>query len=375
MNVKEQEKYSLVIIGAGPAGLSMAITVLQAMDISVLIVEGKGKNRPRIGESCPPELVILMAQLGTLESFKNAGHHPSPGYSSVWGRADIGHNDSIVSPLGPNWCLDREKFDEMLEERAESLKGNISWNTRFIQMNQEENGDFQIDLKDEDSGQLRKVFAHFVVDASGVKARAVKALGVHKKVEDTLFAHIRFAEIIEGKMSKRVQLEATNKGWWYQASLPRNNVVSMMITHQNQIKELQRDESKAFDKALAKTSFIAAESKKVKLTNCTYRTWPVYSGILDKIEGENWLAIGDAAASYDPIMARGIYKGLSDGIKGANKVLSFFRQDGKYDHGSFSSHVQKNFKQYRKNRLLTYAIERRWLNDQFWKDRLAGYDQ
>jgi len=34
-------------------------------------------------------------------------------------------------------------------------------------------------------------------------------------------------------------------------------------------------------------------------------------------EGAGWLAVGDAAASYDPIVARGITKALADGAADA----------------------------------------------------------
>lgn len=364
-------EYDLVIIGAGPAGLSMAIAILRQCPLSVLVIDGKAKNMTRIGESCPPELLVLMNQLGLDKTFKSAGHQASPGYSSVWGMADVGHNDSIVSPLGPSWCLDREKFDEMLADHVEHLKGEIRWNTRFLDVKQLQNRSYSLRLKDNNSKQEISLEAKFVVDASGSKARFAHAIGVEKSLDDTLFAHVRFAEILSGKMTRRVQLEATKEGWWYQVSLPENKLVSMMVTNQEEIKNLQKNDSQTFDEALSKTTFISQQSERVSLKKSTYITWPIYSGILNKIEDENWMAIGDAASSFDPIMARGIYKGISDGLKGANKVVSFFKNDMTYVNNSFSEHIRQRYEQYRQNRIWTYAIERRWLDEPFWRDRLV----
>ena len=39
------------------------------------------------------------------------------------------------------------------------------------------------------------------------------------------------------------------------------------------------------------------------------------------------MAIGDAASSFDPVAAQGIYKALTDGLRAVDNLLAFFSID------------------------------------------------
>lgn len=44
------------------------------------------------------------------------------------------------------------------------------------------------------------------------------------------------------------------------------------------------------------------------------------SSLLERCFGERWIAIGDAAASYDPLASRGLVGALSSGLEAASLV-------------------------------------------------------
>jgi flavin-dependent dehydrogenase len=49
---------------------------------------------------------------------------------------------------------------------------------------------------------------------------------------------------------------------------------------------------------------------------------PAQSSMLERSAGSGWIAIGDAAASYDPIASRGLVAALQSGIAGAALVAA-----------------------------------------------------
>ena len=89
------------------------------------------------------------------------------------------------------------------------------------------------------------------------------------------------------------------------------------------------------------------------------------------MEGVNWMAIGDAASSFDPIAAQGIYKGLSHGLLAADKVTAWLENDTKYS-SHFSDQVIQQFAAYCKNRTYIYSLEQRWAKSDFWRKRIMS---
>lgn len=367
--MKLRSHYDIVILGGGPAGLAAAITLLQDASYSVLIAESQPPEQERIGESCPPDTLLLLRKLGLLDTFREGPHSPCPGYASVWGRAAVGYNDFIVNPLGPAWRLDRPHFDQMLANEAVKRGAQLEYQLRFLSSNadNEENAPHQLSLLDVSTQKKHQLQAHFVIDATGSKARFAKAVGIEKQIDDQLFAMVRFAQIAAGNITRQVLLEATPTGWWYTAKLPNDRLVSMVVTEKEMLPFLQKKDQQGFEKAIDQTSFVGKSLASLKLQNKTYHTWPIFSGILPQLEGSNWMAIGDAASSYDPIAAQGIHKALSDGIACLHKVSSFFKKET--PSSSFSDFVRQRYTAYQKNKTYSYAQEQRWANQAFWRKR------
>jgi flavin-dependent dehydrogenase len=92
---------------------------------------------------------------------------------------------------------------------------------------------------------------------------------------------------------------------------------------------------------------------------------------LSTVAGTNWLTVGDAALSFDPLSSAGIAKGLRWGI-GAAAVIR--RQlDGERGVCTiYQREVYTAFNDYLRTQATDYRMEARWPQSTFWRRRHIG---
>jgi len=372
--------YDLVIIGAGPAGLATAIATATKTSASkkhdfntcrILVIDQGLPELQRVGENIPPQTLMLLQKLGVDGQFLQDGHEPCPGFASVWGKGVVGYNDFIVNPYGHSWRLNRQAFDLALVQKAKALGVEIHWQTRFIEASKvKPNDQIGFDICLSTKSQIAyTVRANFVVDASGAKASFAKTLKVKKTVDDKLIALVRFASLKQPHKGKQVRIEATQNNWCYHALLPQQKVVSMLISEPSEMHALKAKNYQGFNDHLASTQWVGKQLAELALYDETYHNYLITSGMLEQIEGDHWLAVGDAAASFDPISAQGIYKGLQHGLMAADVITTRLKQEE--SPLDYSAIIQQTYRNYQANRAYIYQQEQRWPNSSFWQNRMA----
>jgi len=291
-------RYDVVVLGAGPAGLATAITVRRETRASVLVADAAPAERERFGETVAPDLLVQVKRLGLLDEFRGGAHSPCPGSASIWGGDQVGYNDYILSPVGSAWRLERRAFDDMLARAAREAGVELCWSTRYLQSTHDQDG-YRLLLRTPEG--KNEVYGSWVVDATGPAARFALHAGARRIVDDRLYCLARYANIRAGSMTMQTLLGADEDGWWYAARLPGERVVVLFVSEGETFRRLKENDHEGFERSVTVTRLISPMLARLALEKKVYFATTVYSSRLDRLEGEGWLAVGDAAASYDPL--------------------------------------------------------------------------
>ena len=97
-------------------------------------------------------------------------------------------------------------------------------------------------------------------------------------------------------------------------------------------------------------------------------TLSVFSSRLSSFGGTNWMAIGDAAMSLDPLSSQGICKALDSGINAAEVIHDKFISNRPIPE-TFYSKKAEDFDKYLSSRTFYYRKEKRWCKSLFWQRR------
>ncbi len=371
----EAQTFDVAIAGGGPAGAAAAL-LLARSGRQVLLADAAPVAVFRVGEGLPPSAHSLLQELGVFERFRADGHRVSHGNVSVWGADKPQSVDFMFQAHGHGYQLDRPCFDAMLKHAAREAGALVCDQTRLSLPNAARDGAFDQPFRMQlsDSSGSRNIECRWLVDAGGRSGTITRRLGVERCKTDRLIAfHTLLQTDSASDCDGRTMIEAVQDGWWYSVLLPSNERLLVYLCDS----DLGRTERAA----LLSTDGFAA-----KLTNAPhmhqfcqlhgYRPRRVpqgadaSSGRLERFSGDGWLALGDAALSFDPLSSQGISNALYTGMAGARAINAAL--DGQKDAlAHYNDHLAGIYRAYLSNRAHFYGYERRWAQQPFWQRRHA----
>jgi flavin-dependent dehydrogenase len=360
------ESQRVVIVGGGPAGASTAIT-LSNRGLKPVVLETRQRPEFKVGECLPPGTGLILQQLGLKGQLKTDGHLPSYGNRSVWGTHTPVERDFIFGTQGHGWQLDRAGFETALMNRARASGADWRCGTRLVKCAWQHNRWTLVVRTERGDATLE---ADFVVDATGRAARLARRLGARQKRYDRL---VGVAVLLESQRGEGVKecftlVEAVRNGWWYSARLPDEKLMVVYFT-----------DSDLLNHEALKTSGWFALLKETEQTNnrvsegyyspeAVPHVHAANGSRLDVMAGERWLAVGDAAAAYDPLSSYGISSALGSGFYAAAAIVEFFARSPDA-LPAYTRAVEQAFAHYLILHREAYALERRWPGEVFWRRR------
>jgi flavin-dependent dehydrogenase len=356
----------VLIVGAGPAGAAAALNL--APSRRVAIVERNVSPVPRIGESLVPAARRLLADMGILESFLSEGHELWHGKRAVWGNPAPEETDFLRDPDGHGWHLDRARFENWLREHAMARGAELISPATLSKL--EHDGRHWQALVRHPQGSLT-ISAEVVIDAGGRARPAARKIGARAEVSDLLVCAWIYGVDSGSGGRGLTYVEAMEAGWWYSAPLPGRRRV--LAFHTDSDLPLARDfrEPGALLRhanASGELSALLAEAGFQPRSQMQLTT--AQSGLLEPAAGKHWLAIGDAATSFDPISSQGLLNALFTGLAAAEATDRHLAGDA-LSLCSYARLIREIHALYQSHLYHCYMAERRWPDSVFWRRRHA----
>lgn len=354
---------SVVIIGGGPAG-SVAALELVRRKIAVTVIERTAYERPRVGEVLPPEGAVHLRELGLWENFRQLDPLPSPGIDAYWENERATSSDFIFNPYGVAWHLDRRAFDASLANEAQA-EGAIFYQraqVRSCQLDAHDRWHLRVVV----DGAEQSCYADFLIDASGRSAWLARRQGARRIKIDRL-ASIVAAVRHHSRADDRLLIEAVELGWWYSLLTPPGRLILAYMTDIDNLPRLKHEHGEFWKASLQKTiltSQLAGRHFEIDYL----RSVAANTEITQPVHGTSWLAVGDAALSFDPLSSQGIVKAIESGRRAAKAVLAWLNE-GNSSLEEYSEWTHQLFRRFLTAYYGNYVKVRRFPDSTFWRRR------
>lgn len=363
--------YDVVILGGGPAGSATALGLARyASDrhgqFRTLIIEQSDYRAPRVGETLLPDARRLLGDLGVADAFDRDPHETCLGSRSAWGSDAVGFNDFLFKGAGTGWHLDRIRFDHFLAKQAIAAGTVLKQATRFQTATQTQDG-WRIDATGPE-GRILNITTTLVIDATGAPALFARRQGARRMYFDqTLFAYRFFAQAKTSTFARMTLIEAAANGWWYAAHLPDNRLCVAYATNSGGPDANSHGDVDDWVRRSTRTNHITGFIGSAQ-PDGDVRLVPAPSFQSSMTSGTNWMAVGDAASSFDPITGQGLHKALADGLL-ASDYIAYLRDGRIAGFSGYDRAVSHRFAAYQAARQHFYVLETRWPDNPFWAQR------
>lgn len=374
--------YDVLIVGGGPAACALALALRHHRPAYRILVIEKTAFRDwplRIGENLPPATAVVLRQLALWKDFIRLPFLSSRGTQCSWGSSDLSSHDYLFQALGSGWQIDRKLFDQWLIRRAmrESVEYLAPYRLQKIEEPFSAHGDraWRVSIAKRPDEHRAEIHARFLVDATGRAASLAKMLGAQRQAHDRLMAFYGYctpAPVYDGA----ARVEASPQGWWYSGPLPDGKLVVAFMTDRDQAHALRLNQASAWIKHLQSSIWtkarVASFAKDFKPHSSA-----AHSQSLNPCCGPGWLAVGDAAGTYDPLSSLGLFKALRNGLLAAYATGDLLDDETQIESAhshhpaliKYQGVMRAEFREYLSKRKLYYSMEQRFREHPFWQRR------
>jgi len=216
-----------------------------------------------------------------------------------------------------------------------------------------------------------------VVDATGIQASVARSLGVARNEYDSVVSLCAFYTVPKTTQSiARTLVSATANGWWYGTQLPGQRALVSFCTDAQTLKQLRVQTPRRWFAQLCQVPWFkqACEAQfDLPLHQpAALHARAAPSAILSNCVGKRWLAVGDAAASYDSITSAGITKALDQGIAAGRAIATTLGQQDTAALTAYQRKIFADFGQYLNLHQQLYSAEQRFTESGFWQRRMLA---
>jgi len=368
----------VAVVGAGPAGAAAAIRLRQ-LGRSVCLIDDVAEGTLKAGESLPGAAQRLLRRLGIQELsaiLKPTAFAPCTGNASSWGAEEWVYTDALRNPEGGGWHLLRHQFDEALRQVARTQgAGFVPAKVARLNYDATATRPYTISLKSTGASLPTSIHANWMIDASGRPAVVLKQLRVGRQTSvSPQLSVIAWLRPAAGDVDALTRVKSVAAGWWYTARLPDGRrVVSCQgipapmaaLVRSPDLFVAAFNQANLLPRPIAVTDIVAgpqAKSSGIALADLV-------------ASPTGWLAVGDAALSFDPLSSQGMFFALYSGIRGAEVVAA--RLAGASNAIPLLDEYKRRLglihQQNQRSAKLHYTSETRFKDAPYWRPFFEGY--
>lgn len=342
-----------LVIGGGPAGCATAITLARRGLAVCLVDDGRRTSWP--GETLPPGSTTVIADIfGPLAL---TGHDQAFCVRAAWETEELHATDALDHPLGEGWLLDRHAFDR--EVRSSAARSGVTIAEGHALVSRGIDGTWTARVRD------RACRAALLIDATGRSAVISRRVGARLEHGSRLLACIVTCPG-RGDRIQATTVESVPQGWWYSTPTPAGGRVLALVSDADLIPR-GTDRLDWWLASLRATRHLrelvpeglvlqgqASSGMKVSQAGTGWLTEPC---------GPGWIAVGDAAAHFDPLSSQGLLTGILMGARAGQAVVEDSLADWRVDYRMLIDEHLGLAAYY-------YGLVHRWPQSPFWMRRI-----
>ena len=368
--------HKIIVIGGGPGG-STAATLIARQGFNVTLFEREIFPREHVGESLLPASIPILETLGVIDEIKAAGFTPKYGATMVWGRDPepwSWHFAETNATYPHAYQVWRPTFDQLLLENAERSGVDVRQGCRVVDVSLDTDAASSVTVESATGDQ--EVFeADWIVDASGQNGFLARRLDLRTHDEFfrnlAVYSYYRGVQRLPEPDTGNIFIEAYEHGWSWAIPLP-DDVMSVGVVVDAawagaQLSERPPDEF--YRQQLSMTTRTASMLETGALLEAPriIRDWSYTS---QRLVGDGFILIGDAACFIDPLFSSGVHLALSSAVLASAYVTSALRDPDMREPAAevYTQLYMQQYHQFREMAALFYASNRT-SDSYFWEAR------
>ncbi|CAN5422836.1 hypothetical protein BH11ARM2_BH11ARM2_31890 [soil metagenome] len=318
------KKLDVAIVGGGPGGSTCgAFLKKYKPNLKVGIFERETFPRDHVGESQLPLIGRVLDEIGVWDKVEAAGFPVKVGATYRWGKSDdlwdfhfLPNGEFQDEPRPAKYegqrtqtafQVDRAVYDEILLDHAQELGCEVHEGLGVREVLRDGDRITSLVLTDGESIEAR----HYV-DASGHAGFLRRAMGVGIE-EPSALRNVAFWDYWQnaewavslGVGGTRVQVMSVGYGWlWFIPLGPERTSIGLVCPADYYKKSGKRPEELYLQAIEDEPRIrVLVENAQREGSFSTTKDW---SFVSERMSGENWMLVGEAAGFADPILAAGL---------------------------------------------------------------------